>query len=150
MCGLSHGTPSYVLGSIAFSINSSVDIFAPHLVKLVNLWMDQVSIGNDVGSWEKEKRDHDDGKVLYLINAVDVCKTLLGLSSFDAAMTMTQALLFQIECEIDAEIERLQEEDALTPEEWALVDSMCYTMTGNMFCSVIMSRYGGEKTRLDG
>ncbi|KOS18748.1 Fusicoccadiene synthase [Escovopsis weberi] len=139
---------SYVLGTIAFALNSGVDVFAPHLARLVKLWSNQISIANDVFSWEKEKRDYDEKKVLYLINTVDVCRRVLGLASHDAALTMTQALLFQIERELDNEIARLRAEDALTPEEWRFVDGMCYTMMGNMFCSVVMSRYGGEEARL--
>lgn len=107
-----------------------------------------MSIANDLGSWDKEKKAYDTGKVLYLINAVDVVKNLFSLPTFDAAIAMTQALQFQIECEIDAEIQQLMEGNVLTADEWEFIGATLHVMSGNVLVSTIMSRYGGEGCRL--
>lgn len=105
-------------------------------------------MANDLGSWEKEKRAYDTGKVLYLINAVEVVKDLFKLSSYSAAIAMTQAFQLQIEVEIDAEIERLITQNDLNEEEWQFIDATLQVMSGNVFVSTVMSRYGGEKYKL--
>lgn len=133
----------YVLGCTKFSLNSSVDLDSPRLARYLRLVKDHVSIANDLGSWEKEKVAYDDGKVLYLINAVDVTKDLFQISD-QAAVAMTEALQLQIEVEIDAEIQRMISEDLLTVEEWRFVDATVHVMSGNVFVSTVMSRYGGE------
>jgi hypothetical protein len=109
---------------------------------------DHTSVGNDLWSWEKEKHAYDTGKVIYMINAVDAVKNLLRLPTYTAAVAMTQAFLFQIELDIDAEIERMIAEDALTAEEWRFVDGTLHGLGGNFFTSMVMSRYGGEEFRL--
>jgi predicted 3-demethylubiquinone-9 3-methyltransferase (glyoxalase superfamily) len=107
-----------------------------------------VSVANDLGSWKKEKQAFDSGKVLYLINAVDVMNNLVSRHTTQAAVAMTQALQLHIETEIDAEIERLISENALTAEEWRFVDGTLRMISGNVLCSIVMSRYGGEGFRL--
>lgn len=138
----------YVLGCVKFSLNSSVDLNSPSLANYIRLFKDHVSIANDLGSWEKEKRAYDTGKVLYLINAVEVTKQLLSLSTYNEAVAITQGLQFEIECKIDKEVQRLVAEDCLTAEEWQLVDATLPVMSGNVLVSTIMSRYGGQNTRL--
>lgn len=110
---------------------------------------DHVSVANDLGSWKKEKRAYDTGQVLYLINAVDVVKTLFCLETDRAAVAMTEALQLQIEVDVDMEIQRMIEEDILTAEEWRFVDATLHVMSGNVFVSTVMSRYGGEASRLN-
>ena len=83
-----------------------------------------------------------------MINVVDVVMDLFKLSSYNAAVAMTQAFQLQLEVEIDAEIERMVAENALTAEEWKFVDATLHVMGGNVFVSTVTSRYGGEKTRL--
>lgn len=83
-----------------------------------------------------------------MINAVDVVKDLFKLPSYVAAIAMTQAFQLQIEVEIDAEIERLITQNELTEEEWQFIDAALHVLTGNVFVSTVMSRYGGEKWKL--
>ncbi|KAJ5172263.1 hypothetical protein N7492_004856 [Penicillium capsulatum] len=138
----------FVLGCAKFALNSSVDFDSPHISRYLRLIKDHLAVANDLGSWEKEKRAYDTGKVLYLINAVDVVKNLFHLPSDRAAISMTEALQLQIEVDIDAEIQRMIDGDALTAEEWRFIDATLYVMSGNVFVSTVMSRYGGETYRL--
>ncbi|KAK2594899.1 hypothetical protein QQS21_007398 [Conoideocrella luteorostrata] len=138
----------YVLGCTKFSLNSSINLESPGLTKYIRLVKDHVSIANDLGSWEKEKAAYDAGHVLYLINTVQVVKELFSLSSYDAAVTVTEGLQLQRECEIDEEIQRLMSEDALTADEWRFIDATLHVLSGNVLVSTIMSRYGGEQSRL--
>jgi hypothetical protein len=59
-------------------IDSSVKLVSPKLARFLHLVSDHVSVVNDFGSREKEKKAYDTDKVLYLINAVDVVKRLYG------------------------------------------------------------------------
>ncbi|KAJ5216389.1 uncharacterized protein N7498_002796 [Penicillium cinerascens] len=138
----------HVLGCTKFGLNSSVDLNSPRLARYIRLMKDHISIANDLGSWEKEKKAFESKKVMYMINVVSVIKDLLRLRTDHAAVAMTQSLQFQIETEIDVEIERLITEDALTGEEWRFVDATLHVMSGNVFVSTVMSRYGGEEFRL--
>ncbi|RDA87821.1 hypothetical protein CP532_2963 [Ophiocordyceps camponoti-leonardi (nom. inval.)] len=138
----------YVLGCTKFSLNSSVHLESPRLARYLRLVKDHVSIANDLGSWEKEKAAYDSGHVLYMINVVDVVKRLFSCPTFEAVVALSQALQYQVECEIDEELKRLMDEDALTAEEWRFVDATLSVMSGNVLVSTIMSRYGGEGWRL--
>ncbi|KAJ5986379.1 hypothetical protein N7451_010744 [Penicillium sp. IBT 35674x] len=139
----------YVLGCTKFGLNSTVDLNSPRLKRYIRLLKDHVSIANDLGSWEKEKKAYDLKKVLYMINVVSVIKDLFRLPTYHAAVAIAQSLQFQIETEIDLEIERLIAEDDLTSEEWRFIDATLHVMSGNVFVSTVMSRYGGEGFRLD-
>ncbi|RCI09985.1 hypothetical protein L249_8495 [Ophiocordyceps polyrhachis-furcata BCC 54312] len=138
----------YVLGCTKFSLNSSVHLDSPRLARYLRLVKDHVSIANDLGSWEKEKAAYDSGRVLYMINVVDVVKQLFSCPTFEAAVALSQALQYQVECAIDDELERLVRDDALTAEEWRFVDATLSVMSGNVLVSTIMSRYGGQGWRL--
>ncbi|KAJ6050227.1 hypothetical protein N7444_006943 [Penicillium canescens] len=59
-----------------------------------------------------------------------------------------QALQLQIEVDIDAEIQRMVDMDELTAEEWRFIDATLHVMSGNVFVSTVMSRYGGEAFKL--
>ncbi|PLB41613.1 terpene synthase family protein [Aspergillus candidus] len=138
----------YVLGCTKFALNSSVDLNSPRLEKYLRLLKDHVSVANDLGSWAKEKKAYDTGKVIYMINAVDVVKALLCLPTDESAVAMTQAFQLQIEIGMDAEIQRLRAEESLTLEEWRFIDATLHVASGNVFVSTVMSRYGGEEFRL--
>ncbi|PYI04101.1 hypothetical protein BO78DRAFT_321184 [Aspergillus sclerotiicarbonarius CBS 121057] len=138
----------YALCCTKFTLNSSVDLNSPKLSRFLQLIKDHVSVANDVGSWEKEKQAYDKGQVLYIINAVHVVKNLFRLSTDRAAVRLTQSFQLQIETEIDDEIQRLIAEDTLTAEEWRFVDAALHILTGNVFISIVMARYGGETFRL--
>lgn len=139
---------SYVLGCTKFGLNSSVDLDSPRLSRYLRLAKDHMCIGNDLASWEKEKRAYDTGNVLHLLNSVAIAKDLFYLSTDEAAMAMVEALQLQIEVDIDTEIQRMMHEDALMAEEWRFVDAILYALRGNIFASTIMSRYGGEASKL--
>ncbi|KAJ6047850.1 hypothetical protein N7499_000567 [Penicillium canescens] len=134
----------YVLSCAKFSLNCPVDLTSARLERYIHLVKDHVSIANDLGSWKKEKQAFDSGKVLYMINAVDVMNKLVSRHTTQAAVAITQALQLHIETEIDAEIERLISENALTAEEWRFVDGTLRMISGNVLCSIVMSRYGGR------
>ncbi|KFY94603.1 hypothetical protein V500_03145 [Pseudogymnoascus sp. VKM F-4518 (FW-2643)] len=139
----------YVLASTKFSLNSCVDLDSPRLATYIRLLKDHISIANDLASWGKEKIAYDNVKVLYMINTVDVVKQLFSFATFDAALAMTQAFQFQVECDIDDKIQQLIIEDDLTANEWQFIDATLHTISGNVLCSTIMSRYGGESYRLE-
>ena len=139
----------YVLASTKFSLNSCVDLDSPRLATYIRLLKDHISIANDLASWGKEKIAYDNVKVLYMINTVDVVKQLFSFATFDTALAMTQAFQFQVECDIDDNIQQLIIEDDLTADEWQFIDATLHTISGNVLCSTIMSRYGGESYRLE-
>ncbi len=85
-----------------------------------------------------------------MINSVDAMHKLLDLRTYDVAVALTLALQYQVECDIDDEIQRLMVEEDLTPEEKQFIASTIHIMSGNVFVSTVMSRYGGEKSKLDG
>lgn len=120
---------------------------SPRLATYLQLVGHQISITNDIGSYQKEKEAYESGEVLYLINAVNVTRKLLNLTS-EAAVAMTQALQYQVESQIDEEICSLVEQDTLTAGEWRFVDATISLMTGNLLPSIVMSRYGGEMYKL--
>ncbi|KAF3396683.1 hypothetical protein DPV78_008181 [Talaromyces pinophilus] len=138
----------YLLGCTKFCLNSSVNLDSPRLARYIRLVKDHVSVANDLGSWQKEKKAFDIGNVLYMINAVAVTKDVFNLASFEAAVAMTQALQFQIECDIDTELQQMISENILTAEEWQFVDATLHLISGNVFVSTVMSRYGGEDCKI--
>ncbi|KAK5995386.1 Terpene cyclase 6-like protein [Cladobotryum mycophilum] len=138
----------YILACAAFSSNLSIDYNCPQLARYIRPWRDHLSVANDLGSWDKEKKAYEAGRVLYLINTVDTTKTFLKLRSNDAAVAMAYALQLQFETEMDDEIQRLIAEDCLAAEEWRFIHVSLHALTGNVFGNTVMSRYGGEKTRL--
>ncbi|PYH96539.1 hypothetical protein BO71DRAFT_174421 [Aspergillus ellipticus CBS 707.79] len=138
----------YIIKCCKFSSNSSVDTNGPNMARYLRLFKDHVLLVNDLASWEKEKRAYDKGKVQYITNAVNVVYELFHLQTYRAAVGMTQALVLELETEIDAEIDRMIAENILTKEEWRFVDTTLNTLSGNVFCSMVMERYGGAKSRL--
>ncbi|OJJ32700.1 hypothetical protein ASPWEDRAFT_174147 [Aspergillus wentii DTO 134E9] len=136
-----------IIASARCSIVSSVDYHDPKFAPVIQLIADQILLQNDIASFEKEKRAFDTGKAHTFINCVHVVKTLMGVS-YEDALELSLAAQLQTETKLDTEIDRLISEDVLTAEEWRFVDGILYAMTGNAMGSVIISRYGGEKTRL--
>lgn len=138
----------YILACTKFSLNSSVSLESPRLTKYIHLLKNHVSVANDLASWEKEKSAFDSGKAVYLINTVAVVMELLGLPTVTAAIALTKALQLQMECEIDEEVQRLIDENILTADEWQFIDATLHLISGNVFTSIVMSRYGGQSHRL--
>lgn len=138
----------YVFASVKFSLGSSIDIASPKLEKLIRLASIHVPVVNDLASWKKEKHHFDTGKIMHLINTVDMIRRVMCLSDEEAAIGQTYALQLQIECQIDAEVERLMVTGALDEEEWRFVNGILTVLSGNVLSCSVMSRYGGEATRL--
>ena len=114
----------------------------------MSLAADQVCYANDLGSFDKEKEAYVNGDVLYLINAVDMVQKVFNLPNNDSAKSATLALQLQVERKLAAELSRLRASTDVTDEELEFVEAIVYVMTGNIFCSVVMCRYGGETSRL--
>ncbi|KAH7065118.1 isoprenoid synthase domain-containing protein [Macrophomina phaseolina] len=138
----------FTLACTKFSIASSVHIEDPKLAKIMRLASDHLSLVNDLASFEKELRAYEEGKVHYLINAVDVMRKLLGLTSWSSAKAFTYAYQLEVESEMQREIENLMVDDCLDSEEWRFVEASLRMLAGNVFYSVVTSRYGGEAARI--
>ncbi|KAF9894333.1 hypothetical protein FE257_007836 [Aspergillus nanangensis] len=138
----------YALASTLFSINSSVDVKNPKLTRILRLFGEHIAVSNDLASWAKEKRAYDEKKVLYLINTVAAVKNLFATSSNDSAVQLTYAFQLEIEKAIDNEIQRLMTENSLNSEEWRFIDAGLHLLGGQALGSCIISRYGGESTKL--
>jgi hypothetical protein len=138
----------YVWASIKFSLRSNVDIASLRIAQFMSLAGDHVCYTNDLGSFDKEKEAYVNGDVLYLINTVDMVQKVFNLPDNDSAKSATLALQLQIERQLVAELSRLRASSDVTDEELEFVEAVVYTMTGNIFGSVVTCRYGGEATRL--
>ena len=83
-----------------------------------------------------------------MINAVDVVRRLLGLSNWQSAKALTFAMQLEVESQMEDELTRLSVDGCLAPQEEKFVEA-CLTMTaGNVFYSIVTSRYGGEEARI--
>lgn len=138
----------YILACVKFSLASDVWIESPKFTTILRLISDHVSLVNDLASYDKEKRAFDEGKVCYLINAVDVTQRLLSLSSSSEAKRLTYAMQLQVETAIKVEMDRLSASGTLTAEEFEFLDAALVMAAGNVFYSVVSSRYGGEAAKL--
>lgn len=136
----------YILACVKFSIESSVEIESPQLDKFLRLISDHVSLVNDLASYDKEKKAYVQGRTYHLINAVEVVQRLFSLPTENSAKALAYAMQLEVEVEIDQELSRMRDEDSLTAEEWKFVDAVLTMTAGNVFYSVVSSRYGGEKT----
>jgi hypothetical protein len=125
-----------------------VDIASLRIAQFMSLAADHVCYTNDLGSFDKEKEAYVNGDVLYLINTVDMVQKVFNLPDNDSAKSATLALQLQIERQLVAELSRLCASSDVTDEELEFVEAVVYTMTGNIFGSVVTCRYGGEATRL--
>lgn len=146
---LSHEIYRYILACVKFSLGSSVRIEDPKLARILRLVSDHVSLVNDLASYDKEKRAYDSGSMLYLINAVGVVQRLLTLPSSAAAKSLTYSMQLQVECEMREELDRLVASRELSVEQLQFVDAALVMTAGNVFYSVVSSRYGGQAARIE-
>ncbi|KEF57258.1 uncharacterized protein A1O9_05175 [Exophiala aquamarina CBS 119918] len=130
-----------------YSLGSDIDISNPKLKKYLHLIGAHVSIANDIGSYEKEYQDFKDGKVKHLINIVAVVGKINRTDS-DAAKAACYALQLQVEQDIAVELELMERDDELTFVEWDFIDALLAMAAGNIFTSIVISRYGGEAARI--
>lgn len=103
---------------------------------------------NDLASFDKELRAFEEGKVCYMINAVDVVRKLFGLSNWQSAKALTYAMQLEVESQMEDELARLSVDSCLTPQEETFLEACLVMTAGNLFYSVVTSRYGGEAARI--
>jgi hypothetical protein len=120
----------------------------PKLANILRLVSDHVSLVNDLASFDKELRAFEQGKVCYMINAVDVVRKLFGLSTWQSAKALTFAMQLEVESLMEEELARLSVHGCLTPQEERFLEACLTMVSGNMFYSIVTSRYGGEEARI--
>ena len=131
-----------------------MDENGPNLRRIVHHIGDQISIVNDLASYEMEKHRFESGKAKSLINIVSV---IMKLERVEEAVAKSMAYAWQLcmENEIRMDLEELRKKkeegkDELGVEEWRFIDAWLLVAAGNLFTSVVMSRYGGEGARITG
>ncbi|RMZ67712.1 sesquiterpene cyclase [Pyrenophora seminiperda CCB06] len=139
----------YILTCLKFSLGSSVCIESPKIERFLRLVSDQISLSNDLASYDKEKQAYDCGKAHYMINAVEVVQRLLALPSSGSAKSITYLMQLDVETEIQKELGRLVASRELSVEELQFVDAVMVMTAGNVFYSVVSPRYGGQGTRME-
>lgn len=139
----------YILACVKFSLESDVVIEDPKMARILRLVSDHVSLVNDLASFDKELKALEDGKVCYMINAVDVVRRLLGLASYSAAKAVAYSVQLEVEAQMEEELERLAKGRILSPKEEHFVSAALTMTAGNLFYSVVTSRYGGEAAKID-
>ena len=132
-----------------FSLCSSVKLSDPRLAKYLSLIKDHLAVINDMASFDKEKRDFDNGSSKYLINIVDVIRHILSLADTDSAKAMTYAYQLQTEAGLIEELQRMKDQEDLDVEQWQYLEATYACAAGNVFFSVTSSRYGGEAARIN-
>ena len=110
---------------------------------------DHISIVNDLASYEKEKQRFEAGKATSMINLVIVIMRIDRLEE-EAAKSMAYAWQLCTENEILRELVSLEKRDELSIQDWRFVEACLLTASGNLFTSVVMSRYGGDEARIVG
>lgn len=130
----------YILACVQFSIASSVIIESLRLEKFLRLISDHVSLGDDLASYDKEKKAYDRGRTYHLINAAVVVQRLFSLSTTHSAKALAYAMQLEFEVEIDQELSRMRAATSLTAEEWKFVGSVLTMTAGNVFTP--LSRLG--------
>lgn len=138
----------YSYACAKFSIRSDINLQDTKLHRYLHLMGDHFSIANDLASYDKEKRSFEVGQTKHLINVVAVVQKLVGLSDSDTAKAISYAIQLETEKAISDELERLKVVDELSNAQWKFVDSVLIMAAGNIFTSVVISRYGGEAARL--
>ena len=108
---------------------------------------DQISIANDIASYEKEKRQFQTGKVAAMINVVHVITKVDRMDDMEAK-SMAYAWQLWTENRIIRELEEMKRQDDLSLEEWRFADACLVAAAGNLLTSIVISRYGGEKARI--
>ena len=118
------------------------------LNRILSLISDQISIVNDLASFDKEKRAYDSGKTPYLINVVDVVQKFCLFPDPSSGKAVCYALQLEVEKAITDEISSLRKDGDLTQDQWNFIDATLEMAAGNVFYSIVAARYGGEKNRM--
>jgi hypothetical protein len=127
-----------------FSLCSTVDISSPRIAKFLRLFGDHVSIANDLGSFDKEKKAYVENKVHYLVNTVEEVRKTYSLSNDEDAKFVTLAIQMEVEREMASELSRLNANSEVPELEKEFVNALVFVLSGNVMSSVVMSRYGGK------
>lgn len=106
-----------------------------------------MAIVNDLASYEMEFRRFITSKAHSLINIVEVIERIEKVTT-TAAKSLAYAMQLCIENEILEELKAMNERDELSAEERRWVDGCLVFGAGNVLCSTVMSRYGGEESRI--
>lgn len=108
---------------------------------------DQISIINDIASYEKELKQFQRGEVSHMLNLVHFIRERYRLN-VEAGKAMAYSLQLLSEDLVRKEIEGFDKRGDLNEEEWKFIDACILAATGSLFTSVVISRYGGEESRL--
>ncbi|KAH9484642.1 Fusicoccadiene synthase [Psilocybe cubensis] len=146
----------FTFTGVKFSLRSNVNMESPRIARFMSLASDHVCYVNDLGSYDKEKAAYERGEIVYMLNAVDFVRRMYNLPDDRSAKRATLQLQMQLEREMASELDRLQRlvrecskaDEAPSMEELEFVEAVVYIVTGNIFTSVVMSRYGGKAARL--
>ena len=123
------------------------------LYRLLRFIGDQISIANDIASYDKEaaqfsNRSDDPAPPPGIINVVHV---IMGLEDLDAKGAKFLAYSWQMYMEMeiwDCLKEMKEKGSEITEEEWRFVEACLVCAAGNILTSLVMKRYGGEGAKI--
>lgn len=107
-----------------------------------------MSIANDLASYEKEFKDFENGRAKHLINIVEVVRKI-DFTDSDTAKARCYERQLETERLILEELEYMKRAGELSFLEWEFVDGALAMAAGNVFTSVVISRYGGTGARMN-
>lgn len=110
------------------------------LSTVIGLYLDHVSLTNDLYSFEKEYADHLRTGAL-LVNAVDVVRNTQK-TSMVAAKQITRDAALDVERLFFAECDILKTRTDLVGSQHRFVEALTLCLVGHMFFSVTSGRYG--------
>lgn len=131
-----------------FSISSSIHLADPRLNRYLKLVKKHLAIVNDMASFDKEKRNFDEGFSSDLINIVDVVQRLFSLPDVDSAKALAYTYQLQTEVWMREELQFLKDQAGLDAEQWRYLEATYVCAAGNAFFSMTSSHYGGDKVRI--
>ncbi|KAF7915160.1 uncharacterized protein EAE98_011245 [Botrytis deweyae] len=131
-----------------FSLHLRVDLHSPKLRRLFGYLGDQISIANDIASYDKEAKQFLEGRAKEMINLVHTTMQVNCINDVTAAKSMAYAIQLWTENEILEELRALSRQGQLSAEEWRLVDGCLVAASGNLLTSIVISRYGGEEAKV--
>ena len=137
-----------MIAATKFCSSSSVPSSHPKFARYLRLISDHLGLVNDLASYDKELRTCPPGREAEMVNFVAVVKELMSLESAQQAKAVAYAYQLEVEREIVAEIERLQERQGLSRKEEEFVEGLWLAATGNVMFCVVSRRYGGEGARV--
>jgi len=107
----------------------------------------QISISNDLASYEKESHRFQTDRAASMINLVHV---IMRVDRVEEAIAKSLAYAWQLctENEILRELEDMKKRNELDLEDWRFIDACLVAASGNLLTSVVISRYGGEGARI--